>query len=100
VADVVQEGGEAGGEAVVLARRLQLAPFGERRQGGLGEVVRAEGVLEPGMRGAGIHQEGVAELADVPEALHGRRVEHAQRRPVEADVVPERVADDLEAVRQ
>ena len=98
--DVVQQGGEAGGQAVVLARRVEFAPLGEGGQGGLGQVIGAEGVLEAGVGGAGIDQEGVAQLSDVPEALQGGRVEHAQRRPVEADVVPERVADDLEAVRQ
>ena len=42
---------------------------GERQAG---EVVGAERVLEAGVGGAGIDQEGVAELADVAQALHRR----------------------------
>ena len=38
----------------------------------------------------------MAELANVAEPLNGRRIEHLQRRPVQPDVVPQRVADDLE----
>ena len=65
-------------------------------QGPPGEVVRAERVLEPGVGGAGIDEEGVTELPDVAEALERRRVQGLERRRVEPDVVPERVADDLE----
>ena len=53
-------------------------------------------MLETGVGGAGIDEEGVAELADVAQALHRRGVEHRQCRLDEADVVPEGIADDLE----
>ena len=100
VPDVVQQGGQAGGEPVLFGDRLEFPALGERGQRRLGEVIRAEGVLEAGVGGAGIDEEGVAELAHVAKALDGGRIEHAQRRTVQPDVVPQRVANDLEAVRQ
>ena len=59
-------------------------------------MVGAEGVLEPGVGGAGIDEEGVADLAHVPQPLHRRRVQREERGAVEADVVPEGIADDFE----
>jgi hypothetical protein len=58
-------------------------------------MVGTEGVLEAGMGSAGIHQKGVAELTDVAEPLNGGRVECDERRAVQPDVVPERVANDF-----
>ncbi len=60
-------------------------------------MIRTERVLEAAVRGAGVHEEGVAELADVTEPLDGGRVDHREGVGVESDVVPQRVADDLEA---
>ena len=80
VADVVQQGGEPDGEAVLSATRRQLAPLLEGGERPAGQVVGAEGVLEAGVGGAGIDEEGVAELADVAEALDGRGVER-ERAP-------------------
>ena len=88
VADVVQQRGEADRDAVVLGDAGQLAPLLQRRQGAPGQVVGAERVLEAGVGGAGIDQEGVPDLADVAQALNGRGVEGQQRRAVESDVVP------------
>ncbi len=62
-----------------------------------GQVIGAEGVFEAGVGGAWIDQKGVAQLADVPESLHRERIEQSQRGVVERDIVPERIADDLEA---
>ena len=80
------------------ARRhaLELAALLQARERAPGQVVGAEGVLEPGVGGAGIDEEGVADLAHVAEPLHRRRVQREQRRAVEADVVPEGIADDFE----
>jgi hypothetical protein len=61
-------------------------------------VVGAERVLEAGVGGAGIDEEGVAELPNIAEPLDGGRVQDLQRRSVQPDVVPQRVANDLKAV--
>ena len=60
--------------------RLELAALLQARERAPGQVVGAERVLEAGVGGAGIDQEGVADLADVAQPLHGRRVEREQRR--------------------
>jgi hypothetical protein len=58
-------------------------------------MIGAQGMFEAGMGGAGVDEEGVTELADVPETLDGWCVENRERLGLEADVVPERVANDL-----
>ena len=58
-------------------------------------MIRAERMLEAGVGGAGIDQEGVADLADVAEALNGAECRGRAARAVDPDVVPQRVADDL-----
>jgi hypothetical protein len=65
-------------------------------EGPPGQVVRAQTVLESAVGGARIDEKRVPQLADVPEALDRRRVDHRQGVRLEADVVPERVADDFE----
>ena len=96
VANVVQEGRQPHREAVFVGDPAELAVLLERGEGAARQVIGAERVLETGMGGAGIDEEGVTDLADVAESLDRRRVEREQRRPVEADVVPEGVADDLQ----
>src|SRR2546425_13019371 len=54
------------------------------------------GVLEATVGGAGIDEKGVPQLPHVPQPLHRGRVDDGERFRVEAYVVPERVADDLE----
>ncbi len=61
VPDVVEQGGEAGGGTVFLGHGVEFAPLREAGQRAPGQVVGAEGVLEAGMGGAGIDQEGVAQ---------------------------------------
>ena len=60
------------------------------------EMIGAEGMLETRVRSAGIDEKRVTKLAHVAQALHGRRVEDGERLGLEADVVSERVANDLE----
>ena len=93
--DVVQQCRQTHGGALLLGNALQLAPFLERRERPAGEVIRPERMLEAGVRGTGIDEEGVAELANVAE-LYGGGIEREERNPVEPDVVPERIADDFE----
>src|SRR5439155_8216010 len=52
--------------------------------------------LEAAMGGSGIEEERVTQLADVTQPVDGGGVDHGQRFGIETDVVPERVADDLE----
>ncbi len=61
-----------------------------------GKMVRPECVLKPRVRGARVHEKRVAELPDVPQTLERRRVDDRERLGLEADVVPQRVANDLE----
>jgi len=98
VADVVQQRRELearpiGGIESGVTRFFQLGEDASR------QMICAERVLEAAVGGAGVDEEGVAELADVTEPLHGRGVDHRERFGVEPDVVPERVADDFEAGR-
>src|SRR5689334_22408517 len=58
-------------------------------------MVRAESVLETGVCGARVDQKTVADLPDVPETLHGGRIECQEGGTVDADVVPERIANDF-----
>jgi hypothetical protein len=62
-------------------------------------VVGAERVLEARVRGPGVDEKGVTELADVAETLDCRGVEDRERLRLEADVVPERVADYFKGAR-
>ena len=59
-------------------------------------MVGAEGVLESGVGRTGIDQEGVADLPDVAEPLDGGGVQGEQRRPIEPDVVPQWISNDLD----
>src|SRR5438874_4936137 len=61
-----------------------------------GKMVRPERVLKPGMRGARVNEKCVTKLPDVPQTLERRRIDDGERLGLEADVVPERVANDLE----
>ena len=63
------------------------------------QVIRPQRMLEARMGRTGIDEKCVAELPDVAEALEGWRIDHRQCLGLEADVVPERVADDLELGR-
>src|SRR5438034_510105 len=94
VADVVQHGGEL--DVLRVARVQAVAGLLELGESPAGKVIGAEHVLEAGVRGARIDEEGVPELPDVPQALHRGRVDDSQRLGLQADVIPQRVADDLE----
>src|SRR5216117_745919 len=84
VSNVVEQGGEVD---------VQLGG-GTPRQ-----MIRTQRVLETRVGSPRIDEKCVAELADVAEPLEGWRIDHRQSLGVEADVVPERVADDLELGR-
>src|SRR5712692_8844428 len=81
VSDVVEQGGEVD---------VQLG------SGTPGQMIRTQRVLEARVGSPRIDEKCVAELADVAEPLEGWRIDHRQSLGLEADVVPDRVADDLE----
>src|SRR5262249_820863 len=83
-------------EAVLPRHPRELTVLLEGGESPTRQVVRAEGVLEPGVGGAGVDEEGVADLANVPQPLDGCGVQREKRRMVEANVVPERISDNLE----
>ncbi len=62
-------------------------------------MMGAERVLEARVSGAGINEVGPAELPDVAQPLKNFGVDELQRQLVDADVIPDGVAQDLEADR-
>ena len=92
---IVEQRRGAHDRACIGVERRALALF-EQGQGAAGEMVGTECVLEPGMRGAGVDEIRQSELADVPEALYHAGIDQPHRGVVHPDVVPQRVADDLE----
>src|SRR3989442_1855728 len=61
-----------------------------------GKMVCTQRVLKPGVGGARVNEKCVTELPDVPQTLERRRIDDRERLGLEADVVPQRVANDLE----
>ncbi len=93
VSDVVQQRGEPHGQPFALADAGELAALLERGQRTARQVVGAERMLEPGMGGAGVDQESMAELPHIAEALERRRVDRGHGGGFQSDVVPERIAN-------
>ena len=91
--DIVQQRRHSDRETLHRRSRAQLANLLQACQRTPGQMIRAERMFEAGMSGAGIDQKTVADLSYVPEALNGGSVESEQRRAVDTDVIPERVAD-------
>jgi hypothetical protein len=58
-------------------------------------MVGTQRVLEARVSRSGIDEKTVTDLADITKTLNGRGVECEERGPVEPDVVPQRVADDV-----
>ena len=88
----------AGSAALLAIDVREVGLLLEQAEHAAGEVVRAEGVLEPRVRRAGIDEEGEPELPNVAEPLEGRRVDQLEGERIEPDVVPERVADDVDGL--
>ena len=60
-------------------------------------MVRAQCMLEPRVRCTGINEVRPAELTHVAKALKNFSVDELKRQLVDADVVPDGVAQNLEA---
>jgi hypothetical protein len=93
VADVVEQRRHSDCEAVFRRRGPDLAELLECGERTAGQVVGTQSMLEPRMGRAGVHQESVPDLADIAETLDGGGVQREKGRPVEANVVPEWIAD-------
>src|SRR5258706_347527 len=72
-------------------RDLDLPLFGYAA----GEMVCAEGVLESSVCGAWVDQKCMTKLPDVPQTLERGRIDDRESLGLEADVVPEWVANYL-----
>ena len=79
------------GRAEGRRRFLQLG------EGAPGQVVCAQGVLEPRVGRAGIDEECMTQLSYIAQALHGGCVGDRECLRIEPNVVPQRIAYDLEA---
>jgi hypothetical protein len=88
--DVVEQGRQAYGPSLFRSAMPELGDDATR------EMIGAQRVLEARVRGTGIDEKRVAELANVAEPLERGSIEDGKRLRLEADVVPERVANDLE----
>ena len=95
VPDVVQQCGVSDDEARLPVQPTRQVTLFEQRKRSSREMVCAEGVLEARVARAGIHEIREAELSNVAQPLERARVDEAQRERIDADVVPERIADDL-----
>ena len=101
---LVERGGEfpraqmTGGETLMggEARFLDLRLLGDTA----GKMVCTQRVLKPRVRGARINEKCVTELPDVPQTLEGRRIDDRERLGLEADIVPERVANYFKRARR
>ena len=96
VADVVQQRSQPHEHDLFLRYAVQLATLGQQRQCAAREVMGSQRVLEACVCGAWIDEVGMSQLPYVAQPLERRAVDHAQRRRVNADVVPERIPDHLE----
>jgi hypothetical protein len=81
--------------AFVAAQRVIVVVLLEQGQRSARKVIGSQGVLEPGVSRARVDQEGESQLADVPEALKGRRIDQLEAERIEPNVVPEWVANDF-----
>jgi hypothetical protein len=65
VTDVVQQCSHPHGKAVLLHAGRKLTQLLQRSNSSARQVIGAQCVLEPGVRGTGVYQEAVSDLADV-----------------------------------
>jgi len=90
--DVVQQRRRLDQPAIEGRDLRQFPRVLEGAHGEPGEVEGAQRMFEAGVRRAGIDQMRQAELAHVAQPLERRRVEEPEIGPLDADVVPERIA--------
>src|SRR4029077_405713 len=77
--------------------RGRVFRFAKERQSATREVMSAKRVLESRMRGARVDEVGPTQLAYISEALKDFGVDELERQLVDTNVVPDGVAQNLEA---
>jgi len=97
MSDIVKQRCRSHDVLLFLADGDRILGFAKERESPAGEVVRPQRVLESGMRCAGVNEIRPAQLANVAQALKDFGVDEPKRELIDADVVPDRVAQDLEA---
>ena len=95
VTDIVKQRGDAHVGAWSIAKIREVAAFLEEQQRAPSEMIGAERVLETRMARARVHKERESKLSYIAQSLERRCVDESQRQRFNADVVPERVADDF-----
>jgi len=99
MADVVQECRRPDDRLLLLADRDRMLGLAKQCQRASREMMRAESVLKARMRCAGINEVGPAKLANVTQTLKDFGIDEFERQLVDADVVPDGVAQNLEPRR-
>ncbi len=94
--NVVQQRGGANDSRLIWRNIGELPLFVEQSQRFAREMMRAKRMLKSRMRGAGIHEVRQAELTHIAQALHDERVEQRKRECIQPNVIPQRVAQDIQ----
>jgi hypothetical protein len=97
VPNVVKERRRSDDGLLLFADRYRVAGLAKERQGASREMVRAKSVLESRVRSAGIYQVRPAKLTHVTQALENLGVYELERQLIDSNVIPDRVAQDLES---
>jgi hypothetical protein len=97
VTHIVEECSRPDNRLVIFAYRDRVFGFAKERQRSPRQVISPQRVLESRVCGAWIYQVRPAKLADVSQPLKDLGVDELEGEIVDADVVPERVAQNLEA---
>ena len=82
---------------LVLTNRDRILCLAKKREGATRQVVRPQCVLESRMGRARVDEVRPAQLPDVAEPLKDFGIDETERELVDSDVVPDRVAQNLEA---
>ena len=96
VPDVVEQRGRANYRLLLLADRRSVFSFAKEGERASGEVVGAECVLKTRVCRAGIDQICPPELAHISQSLKDVRINELECEVIDPNVVPDRVAQDLE----
>src|SRR6266404_2407804 len=97
MADVVQQSSRSNYGLFGLTDRNRIFRLAKERQRAAREVVGAERVLEARVGRARIYEIGPAKLPNVPESLEDFGIDDPEGQLIDAAVVPDGVAQNLEA---
>ena len=95
--DVVQQRCRSDDCLFFFVDGYRLVGLTQQRQGATRKMMRTQRMLEARMRRTRIHQISPAQLSDVAKPLEDVGVDKLQGKLVDADVVPDGVAQNLEA---